>query len=141
MSLPDLELTLTPPSYLYQDARGFLRFLRAAAQKHSVVISVSVNRTGTFKISVPSKYSSGLDSFLQEITFQHGLYYFLCGVPNRRVVARLIVKPIFEGLLQSQYDVAYPVQVQKHLLEGAPDWAGGPSSKALLSSLRFFFRS
>jgi hypothetical protein len=121
----DTELTLTPPAYLYQDARRFLRFLQVAAQKHSVTVTVSISTAGTFRLSIPANQSAGLDVFLQEITFQHGLYYYLCAVPNRRDVARLIVKPIIEGLLQSQYDVAYPVQIQKHLLEGTPDWAGG----------------
>lgn len=125
MPLPDIDLTLTPPARLYQDTRGFLRFLRVAAQKHSVAVSTTLTKDGAFNISIPAKQTAGLDAFLQEITFQHGLYYYLCGVPNRRDVARLIVKPIFEGLLVSHYDVAYPVQIQKHLLEGTPDWAGG----------------
>jgi hypothetical protein len=125
MPLPDIELTITPPAHLYQDAGKFLKFLRVAAQKHSVRISIAVNRSGTFMMSIPARHCVGLAAFLQEITFQHGLYYYLCGVSNRRDVARLIVKPIIEELLQSQYDVAYPVQIQKHLLEGTPDWAGG----------------
>ena len=101
----DTELTLTPPAYLYQDARRFLRFLQVAAQKHSVTVTVSISTAGTFRLSIPANQSAGLDVFLQEITFQHGFYYYLCAVPNRRDVARLIVKPIIEGLLQSQYDV------------------------------------
>ena len=125
MPLPDIELTITPPAHIFGEARRFLRFLQVAAQKHSVRIAVAVDRSGTFKLSVPAKDCAGLDTFLQEITLQHGLYYYLCGVSNRRDVARLIVKPIIERLLQSQYDVAYPVQIKKHLLEGAPDWAGG----------------
>ncbi|MGB8260122.1 MAG: hypothetical protein WCE75_07215 [Terracidiphilus sp.] len=125
MSLPGIELTLTPPSYIYEDAGRFFRFLRVAARKHAVTLSIAVDKPGTFKLSIPAKDSAGLDAFLQEITFQHGLYYYLCGVPNRRNVARMIVKPIMEGLLTSQYDVAYPVQIQKHLLDGIPDWAGG----------------
>jgi hypothetical protein len=125
MPVPDVELTLTPPSYLFQEAGRFLRFLRVAAQKHTVTATISVSRDGVFKLSIPARDSAGLDAFLREITFQHGLYYYLCAVSNRRDVARLIVKPIAENLIQSQYDVAYPVQIQKHLLEGTPDWAGG----------------
>jgi hypothetical protein len=125
MPLPDTELTITPPAHLYQYAGRFLRFLRVAAQKHSVRIAVAVDRSGTFKLSIPASDSAGLDAFLQEITFQHGLYYYLCGVSNRSDVARLIVKPVTEKLLQSQYDVAYPVQIKRHLLDGTPDWAGG----------------
>lgn len=125
MPLPDIELTLTPPAHLYQEARGFFRFLQVAAQKHSVTVRVTVNKRGDFTVLVPAKDSGGLDTFLQEITFQHGLYYYLCGVANRRGMARMIVKPVVEGLLQSVYDVAYPVQIKKHLLQGRPDWAGG----------------
>ena len=125
MPLPDIELKITPPAHLYQDARRFLRFLRVAAQKHAARIAVAVDRSGTFKLSVPARDCVGLDTFLQEITLQHGLYYYLCSVSNRRDVARLIVKPVIEKLLQSQYDVAFPVQIKKHLLEGTPDWAGG----------------
>jgi hypothetical protein len=123
--MSEIELTITPPSYLYEDAGRFFKFLRVAVQKHAVKLAITVDRSGTFKVSIPTKDSTGLDTFLQEITFQHGLYYYLCGVSNRRDVARKIVKPIIEGLLESQYDVAYPVQIQKHLLEGTLDWAGG----------------
>ncbi|HUV70624.1 MAG TPA: hypothetical protein VMW15_13230 [Terracidiphilus sp.] len=125
MPVRDIELTLTPPAHLYQDARDFLRFLRVAAQKHAVTLTITSSKNGTFKASIPAKDSEGLDAFLQEITFQHGLYYYLCGTANRRDVARSIVKPVIENLLVSLYDVAYPVQIKKHLLQGSPDWAGG----------------
>jgi len=125
MPVPDIEVTIKPPGYLFQEAGRFLRFLRVAAQKHAVAIAYSASRSGEFKLSVPAKQTPGLDAFLQEISFQHGLYYYLCAVSNRRDVARLIVKPVMEELLASQYNVAYPIQIQRHLLEGSPDWAGG----------------
>ncbi|PSH04307.1 MAG: hypothetical protein CXZ00_08085 [Acidobacteria bacterium] len=121
----DLELTFTASARLYQDALGFLTFLRKAARKHSVTISFSVDQDGEFKLSVPGKECWDLDLFLQEIIFQHGLYYYLCTVSNRREVARSVVKPIFEDLLVSRFSVAYPVQLQKHLIEGSSGWFGG----------------
>jgi hypothetical protein len=123
--LPDVELSITPPVRLYQEAKNFLRFLRTAAQRHSVSISFSVSDTGTFEISVPGAECWSLDSFLQEIVMHRGLYYYLCGVQNRREVAKLVVLPIFEDLRSSRFSVAYPVQILKHLLTGNPHWAGG----------------
>jgi|ERR1039458_3715385 hypothetical protein len=104
---PDIELTVTPPVHLYQHTRDFLGFLRTAARKHSVTISFSANVAGTFKLSVPGKECWSLDSFLQEITFQHGLYYYLCGATNRRELARLVVRPVFEGLQASRFRIVY----------------------------------
>jgi hypothetical protein len=140
MSLSEIELTITPPSYLYEDAGRFFKFLRVAVQKHAVKLAITFDRSGTFKLSIPAMDSEGLDAFLQEITFQHGLYYYLCGVSNRREVARKIVKPIIEGLLESQYDVAYPVQIQKHLLEGTPDWAGGAFLEGTAQKFEILFQ-
>ena len=81
-----------------------------------------------------------LDSFLQEITFQHGLYYYLCTVSNRRAVARSVVKPVFEELLALRFSVAYPVQIQKHLLEGSPDWAGGEFLEGTAQAYEILFQ-
>jgi hypothetical protein len=123
--LPDVELTVTPPVRLYQETKDFLRFLRTAAQKHSVTVSFSSSDTGTFTVSVPGKDCWNLDSFLQEIILHRGLYYYLCGVLNRREVAKYVVVPIFEDLQTSRFSVTYPVQILKHLIAGTPHWAGG----------------
>jgi hypothetical protein len=123
--LPDIELSVAPPVRLYQETKDFLGFLRTAAQKHSVTVSFSVSDTGTFKVSVPGKECWDLDSFLQEIVLHRGLYYYLCGVPNRRDVAKHVVMPIFESLRTSRFSVTYPVQIMKHLITGTPHWAGG----------------
>ncbi len=140
MPSPDLMQTFTPPPHLYQDAVRFLRFLRVAAKKHSVTITVTVSRSGASEVSIPARCSVGVEAFLQEITLQHGLYYHLCGAPNRREVARLIVKPVIEGLLKAQYNVSYPVQIQKHLLDGVPDWAGGEFLDGTAQKYEILFR-
>jgi hypothetical protein len=123
--LPDVELSITPPVRLYQETKDFLRFLRTAAQKHSVTVSFSANDTGTFKVSIPGRECWNLDSFLQEIVLHRGLYYYLCGVMNRREIAKLVVAPIFEYLRSSRFSVTYPVQILRHLLNGTAHWAGG----------------
>jgi hypothetical protein len=123
--LPDLKLSITPPVRLYQDTKDFLRFLRAAALKHSVSISSSADDSGAFTIFVPGKDCWNLDSFLQEVVLHRGLYYYLCGSMNRREVAKLVVAPIFEALRSSRFSVTYPVQILRHLLEGTAHWAGG----------------
>ncbi len=74
---------------------------------------------------MPGDERRNLDLFLQELIFTRGLYYYLCSVPNRRNVARRVVKPIFEELLQSHYSVVYPVLIHTHLLEGSQTWTAG----------------
>lgn len=123
--LPDLKLAVTPPARLYRECNDFLRFLRTAAQKHSVTISFSADDAGTFELCVPGNQCWNLDLFLQEIVFHRGLYYYLCAVPNRKEVARYVVAPIFENLRASRFRVTYPVQIYRHLLAGEPHWAGG----------------
>jgi len=122
---PDLKVTISPPARLFQECNDFLRFLRTAAHKHSVTVSFSANDAGMFEIRVPGKECWNLDSFLQEIVLHRGLYYHLCGVPNRREVAKFVVAPVFECLRASRFSVSYPVQLHRHLLKGAPHWAGG----------------
>ena len=77
---------------------------------------------------VPSKECWDLDSFLQEIVLHRGLYYYLCGVANRKEVAKYVVAPVFEKLRASRFSVTYPVQIHRHLLTGTPHWAGGELS-------------
>jgi hypothetical protein len=123
--VPDVKLSIAPPVRLYQETKDFIRFLRTAALKHSVSITSTADDLGTFSIVVPGSDGWNLDSFLQEIVLHRGLYYYLCGVVNRREVAKLVVAPIFEELRSSRFSVTYPVQMLKHLLSGTAHWAGG----------------
>ena len=125
MQIPALNLTFPIRSGDFQDAKKFLNFLRIAGRRHSVTINISENPTGELALSVPGGERQNLNHFLQEIIFSRGLYYYLCGISNRRHVARRVVKPIFEELLQSHFAVVYPVLLQKHLLEGSQTWTAG----------------
>lgn len=107
--LRDVKLAITPPARLYQECSDFLRFLCTAAHKHSVTVSFSADDAGTFEVRVPGKECWDLDLFLQEIVLHRGLYYYLCGVANRKEVAKYVVAPIFEKLRASRFSVTYPV--------------------------------
>jgi hypothetical protein len=109
----------------FHDGKKFLHFLRVAGRRHSVTLTIGEGSTGELTLSVPREKGTNLDSFLQELIFTRGLYYYLCSIPNRVHVARRIVKPIFEELLQSTFSVVYPVQIQTHLLEGSQTWTAG----------------
>lgn len=119
----DVKLEISPSDI--EDANRFLAFLRKAALKHKITISGSVTTDGQVRVSVPQEEYWNLDSFLQELSLQGGLYYYLCTVSNRRQVARGVVKPIIEELLLGRFSVVYPVLIQKHLLDGSPDWTAG----------------
>ena len=53
------------------------------------------------------------------------LYCYLCGVVNRRGVAKLVVTPIFEELRSSRFSITGPAQILTPLLSGTAHWAGG----------------
>jgi hypothetical protein len=107
---------------------NFVNFLRNAGRKHSITISILAKRKRELTIHIPTKCCLNLDSFLQELVLSRGAYYYLCSVNHRRDVAGEVVKPILEDLLLSCFSVAYPVQIQKHLLDGARDWMAGEFS-------------
>lgn len=140
MPIPGLDLTFAVAASDVREAKEFLNFLRKAARKHSVTISISMNQTQELILSVPGKECWNLDPFLQELILTQGLYYYLCSVSNRRYVARSVVKPIFEELLLSCFSVAYPVLLQKHLLEGSPDWMAGEFTEGTAQLYELLFQ-
>lgn len=63
-----------------------------------------------------------IDLFLQDLMLNNGLYFYLCTVPNRRNVARTIVVPIFDRLLEASYEFTNPSLLRRHVLKGfVPD--------------------
>ncbi len=114
-----LDLPVRVSADLHAQARAFLDFLRRAGKKHSLSISISSKGSGRFRYAVAWKDSAALDLFLQELMFNQALYYYLCGFSARRELARLVVKPIFEALLESRFRIVYPSLVRRHLLDGS----------------------
>ncbi len=103
-------------------------------------LSVSAEFAGTVqkRYGCPVAECWNLDLFLQEIVLHRGLYYYLCGVPNRREVAKYVVAPIFEKLRGSRFSVTYPVQIHRHLLTGAPHWSARPPRTSRNPRVRTF---
>jgi hypothetical protein len=93
--------------------------LGKATRNHSVSLSVSIPRAGEFRCSFPFKDSLNLDLFLQELTFDRGLYCYLCNVPKRREAAKAVVLPVMMELLESRFNFVNPSLLRKQILGGA----------------------
>ena len=139
MHIPGLDLTFVVPASDVREAKDFLNFLRKAARKHAVTITISTDQIIELTLSVPGKDCWNLDLFLQELILTRGLYYYLCNVSNRRHIARSVVKPIFEQLLISRFSVVYPVLLQKHLLQGSSNWTSGAFVEGTAQSYETLF--
>lgn len=122
------EVTITIDSVVHRQGRAFFAFLKRAAGKHSLKLCVSSNSPGRFVCSISRKESEKFDLFLQELMLNHGPYYYLCSLPNRAVVARLAVCPIFQKLLEFSYEFMYPSLIRRHVLEGEGGWVAGEFS-------------
>jgi hypothetical protein len=116
---------------LHQQGKAFVAFLSRAASKHAVKLNVSSNGPGQFTFSVSRKQNEAMELFLQELMVNHGVYYYLCSLPNRRKMARQVVQPIFEELLEFSYEFLFPFFIRNHLLEGTPGWVAGEFSDEL----------
>jgi hypothetical protein len=115
---PDRIIKVTVSERYHQEAKTFLDFLQRAAKKHSQTFSISSSAFGEFNCSVPFKELEQFDLFLQELMLDHGLYYYLCTVSDRRELERFVVRPVFRDLLASCYPVILPSLIRRHLLEG-----------------------
>ena len=58
---------------------------------------------GEIECSVPLKESEKFGLFLQELMLNQSIYYYLCGVPNRRKITYSVVRPIFQELLEATF--------------------------------------
>lgn len=138
--VPALELRFRIKADDLAEAKDFLNFLRNAARRHSVTIAFAIGGSGDVTLSVPGRDRWNLGLFLQELLLTRGLYYYVCTVPNRRQVARAVVKPIAEDLLLSCFSVVYPVFIQKHLLEGSETWPAGEFSTGAAQDYELLFQ-
>jgi hypothetical protein len=107
------------PETVHLEAKAFLDFLRKAAGDYSVSLSVSTPQAGEFRCSFPSSDGLNLDLFLQELTFDRGLYYYLRNVPKRRETAKAVVLPVMMELLESRFNFVNPSLLRKQILGGA----------------------
>ena len=118
----DRDIAIQVSDRHHQEAKAFLNFLQRAAKKHSLALSVSSPAPGEFKCFVPFQEIEKFDLFLQELMLDHGLYYYLCGVADRKELERSVVRPIFQRLLESHYPFIRSSLLRRHLLEGSVGW-------------------
>src|SRR5713226_5320496 len=119
LQMKDHVVEITLPEALHKEVKYFLDFLRKASKNHSVSLSISTQQPGEFRCTFPFKDGLNFELFLQELTFDRGLYYYLCNVPKRREVARAVVLPVMTELLQSCFKFVYPSLLRKQILGGA----------------------
>jgi hypothetical protein len=129
--MDDAGVTIAIDPLVHEQGKAFFAFLKRAAGKHSLKLCVSSSSPGRFVCSINRKESEKFDLFLQELMFNHGPYYYLCSLPNRTVVAGLVVRPIFQELLEFGYGFLYPSLIRRHVLEGEGGWVAGEFSDEL----------
>jgi hypothetical protein len=116
--MKDQIVDISMPETVRREAKTFLDFLRKTAKNHSVSLSFSTPRAGEVRCSYPFKDGPNFDLFLQKLTFDRGLYYYLCNVPKRRETAKAVVVPVITELLQSRFNLVYPSLLRKQILGG-----------------------
>jgi hypothetical protein len=119
-AMDELQISVTVSEHALKEGKHFLNFLRVAAKKRGVTMSITANHPGGFKCSIPAKHRENFDLFLHELMLNQGLYYFLCSVQNRRAITRLAVKAIFLAFLESRFQFINPKLLQRQLLKGLP---------------------
>jgi hypothetical protein len=131
LCMDDATVSVSIDPLLHQQGKAFCAFLKRAASKHAVRFTVSSDAPGKFTFSISRKQNEEMDLFLQELMFNHGVYYYQCSLPNRKEIARQVIQPIFEELLEFSYEFLFPFLVRKHLLEGTTGWVAGQFSDEL----------
>lgn len=137
--MEDASIAITISDHAHQQAKAFLDFLRRAARRHSVTICVSSQRAGQFECSIRRKDGERFELFLQELMLNQGLYYYLCSVSNRKEIARSVVRPIFQELLEWCFEFIYPSLLRRHLLEGLSGWVAGEFAERTAQQYEILF--
>ena len=89
----------------HEEARAFFDFLRQAARRHPVGFSVRKVKDGEYLATIDGMPDAKIDAFLQELMIGRALYYYACGVKNRRRVAAKVIAPIFQQILESRFAI------------------------------------
>ena len=137
--MDEAEVAVSIDPLVHQQGSAFFAFLRRAAAKHSLRLCVSSNGPGQFTCSISRKETEKFDLFLQELMLNHGLYYYLCSLRNRREIARLVVRPIFQELLEFSCEFLYPSLIRRHVLEGSGGWVAGEFSDEMVRRYETLF--
>ena len=118
MTTDPVVLTFTLPSGMTEQAKRFCVFLRNAGRRHGLDLVFVFTDAQNFSCRLVKDDLDRLTRFVQELTLNYGAYYYLCGVPNRREVARFIAKPVMLALMESCFDFTVPALITRHLIDG-----------------------
>lgn len=131
MSPIDQKIVVRVPSRYHKQARAFLSFLRKTARKHSVDIATLSRRGQDIEFAISADEPDRVTLYLQTLILNRAVYYYLCGVRNRREVARAAVEPIFGELLQWCYAYTSPLLLWRHILHGSAAWVAGEFKESM----------
>ncbi len=98
------------------ETKAFFEFLRGVARRHPVALSFRRVRASGFHVTLDASPDTKIDAFLQEIMLSRALYYYACGVKNRRSVTAKVIAPIFRQFLQSRFSITPDRLLRRHIL-------------------------
>jgi hypothetical protein len=117
----------------HQEATAFLSFLRRTARHHSVDIAVFGRRGQDIELSLSADDPDRVSTYFYALLFDRAIYYYLCGIKNRREIARVAVQPIFGELLQWCFAYTSPSSIRRHVLHGSAAWVAGEFRESMSS--------
>jgi hypothetical protein len=100
----------------HEEAKAFFDFLRQAARLHHVALSVRKVKDSEYCATLDGTPGAKVDAFLQELMMSRALYYYACGIKNRRRVAAKVIAPIFQQLLESRFAITHKTSLRRHIL-------------------------
>lgn len=110
----DLTISVEPKYGL--EAKLFLHFLKKAGKKYPVLISYKAFKPGHFYLTIDGSPGAKIDALFQELVLNKALYYYSCSLKSRSEVVSKVIAPIFQELLESRFDITYPIPLRKHIL-------------------------
>jgi hypothetical protein len=100
----------------HDEAKAFFDFLRCVARRHPVAFAFRTVRAGEFHVTLDGSPGAKIDAFLQEIMLSRALYYYACGIKNRRTVVGKVIAPLFQQLLKCRFSVTHDHSLRRHVL-------------------------
>jgi hypothetical protein len=91
------ELDLKIDKGFGEEAKALFYFLRQAGRRHPVVFSVRRVSDGEYHATITAEPETRIDAFLQKLMMSRALYYYACGIKNRRTESPTCVYNPFVG--------------------------------------------
>lgn len=100
-----------------QEARKFLLFLQKIGRKYSRPVKINYRYLGRgyFYIQIDGG-SGGIDTLLQELIINKGLYYYACTLDNKKQVISSVILPLYSQLIDYRFNNSQSRFLRKHIL-------------------------